>query len=411
MDDTKVKSALEFAKNLEADAVKSLVDLVRIPSENPPGECRAVGEAYAALLGELGYEVEVIPVPETMVRAEGLEGDRVNVIGRMRGSRPGRTLILNGHLDTVPAGDPDLWTDPPFAGVVSGGRVWGRGSSDSKGRMVAYAMSGVLLKSLGDFAGELIVTATADAEIGGRLGAGFLVEQVGLRADAAIVEGYNESVVRAASGLLWLEITTRGLASHGSIPHRGKNAIGMATRLVAALEDLATELQSEPSGIPGIPHTTVNVGTISGGTKTNVVPDTCSVTVDFRVMPEADNDALLRRVRSLLADLAAKDPDFDADIRVIRNVPSHSCPPDAPIITSLQRASMAARGKRLEVMGEPGGTDARWFNPVGVNAVNYGPGHLEEGRFHGVDENMEIWRLTEALAVLALAASDFFDRD
>ncbi|MCD6032141.1 MAG: peptidase [Thermomicrobiales bacterium] len=386
--------------------------LVRINSENPPGRYDEVASTYANALAAIGLEVQVVRVPDDQVSALGFDTPRVNVIGRQHGTIAGPRLIFNAHLDTVPIGPIAAWTVDPVGGEVRDGRLWGRGAVDSKGRLAAYwAATAALLRTGAVHAGELLVVATCDEEIGGDLGARWLLESWGLVADYAVVEGYNRPLVHASSGILWLEVVVQGRAAHASWPWRGHNAIVDAAAVVDELEALGTQLQRERCDIPGIPHTTMSIGRIDGGTKVNVVPERCTIQVDFRVMPGVESAVILGEVESMLDRLAATRPGFTAVLHVIQEQPPMVTSVDSPLVTAIASTVEAISGSRPEIEGEPGGTDARWFNRAGIATVNYGPGSPVGGNFHAPDENVGLDQLREAAAVCALAGYRLLGHD
>lgn len=403
MNDTE-RAILKAATAADAEMIELVQQLVQINSENPPGRYEGVASAYAEALEELGFDVEVVMVPDDVVHRFGFSTPRCNVIGRWRAPLPGPSLMLNAHLDTVPIGSREAWSVEPLGGAVIDDRIWGRGAVDSKGRLAAYwAAAAALLRSNALSSGELMVVATCDEEIGGDLGARWLTEAWGLKADYAVVEGYNRPVVRASSGILWLEIEVRGKAAHASWPERGHNAVVDAAAIVAELETLRLRLEQQRGDIPGIPHTTMSVGTIAGGSKVNVVPDRCTIQVDFRVMPGVETAVIKGEVEGILRRLEGERPGFSATLRVMQEQPSMVTAEDSPLVAAFVQAVADVSGSRPEVEGEPGGTDARWFNRAGIATVNYGPGSPVDGNFHAPDENVRLDQLREAAAVCALA--------
>jgi succinyl-diaminopimelate desuccinylase len=407
--EAQVRAAVDAATG---EMVALLTRLVQINSENPPGRYEAVAAAYAEALAALGMDVTTLRVPDELVTARGLATPRLNVIGRLAAATPGPSLMLNAHLDTVPIGETEAWTVDPLGGEVRDGRVWGRGAVDSKGRLAAYwTAAAAIARTGGPAAGELLVVATCDEESGGDLGARWLVEQAGLTADYAIVEGYNRPVVRASSGILWLEIEVRGRSAHASWPWRGHNAIVEAALLIERLEHLRERLESQPGDIPGIPHTTMSIGVIAGGTKVNVVPDRCRLEVDFRVMPGVGTGDIRSEVESIIARLATERPGLSAQVRVIQKQPAMVTPADSRLVRTLVDVVTEVTGEAPAVEGEPGGTDARWFNLAGIATVNYGPGSPDSGNFHAPDENVGLDQLREAATVCALTATRLLRTD
>jgi succinyl-diaminopimelate desuccinylase len=383
-----------------------LTRLIQANSENPPGRYDEVAAIYADALESIGFDTEILRVPDELVVEHGLSVPRLNVIGRKSSGKPGPVLMMNGHLDTVPIGETSEWTVDPLGGTVHSERVWGRGAVDSKGRLAAYwaAAAGVVAAG-GPWQGDLLVVATCDEETGGDLGARWLMEEGGVTADYAIVEGYNTPVVRASSGILWIEIEVRGKASHASWPWRGHNAIVDAAVLVTQFEGLRAELEADRGDIPGIPHTTMSVGVMSGGTKVNVVPDRCVLHVDFRVMPGRSNAEILQRVAAILEGLRRERPGFQASLRVLQDQSPMVTPEDSELVQAVVQAVEDVAGFWPPIEGEPGGTDARWFNRHGVATVNYGPGTPDSGNFHAPDENVGLDQLREAAHVCGLVAA------
>lgn len=401
-----------IVSDLEPELVSFLQEMVRIPSENPPGRYREIAEYVAAKAAAWGLETEIVAVPADLVAANGLEGERLNVIARLRGEAPGATLIYNGHLDTVPAGDAAAWSHGPFSGDVEDGRIWGRGAVDSKGRLASYIVAAVALKRAGTpLRGDLVVAATCDEETGGELGAGYVVKNGHVRGDMAVVEGYSDQIIRAMAGCFNMEIITRGRSAHAGWKWKGLNAIVKMARVIDALEELGKELEAERSSVPGIRYTTMNIGTISGGTKVNVVPDYCRITVDFRVMPEHGLDEIKERVERRLRALAETDPELVYEIRDfpgIRTEPTITRP-DAAIVQALAAAVRRVRGVDLPVVGVSGQSDARWFMAAGIEAVNYGPG-TADNRVHAIDEFIDIDDLRVTTVILAELAREILAR-
>ncbi|MBI4279012.1 MAG: ArgE/DapE family deacylase [Armatimonadetes bacterium] len=404
---------LNTLHRLSADAEEELVArlsrLVQVPSPNPPGEYEPIADAVREMLRDLGYQVEFVDAPEAEVRQAGLRAPRRNVIGGLGGTGdPARTIILNAHIDTVPVVSPERWTYPPFSGAVADGRVWGRGAVDSKARMVSYAMAPILLRRAGvSPAGTVLCAFTCDEETGGDLGAGYLVRSGRLRGDAAVVEGYNSPIIRAAAGLLRTDIHIEGKAAHASRPDLGVNAIEPLGTLIPPLLALRDELTERRSEIAGMGHTTLSLGVVSGGVKVNVVPDRCTLSIDCRVIPEVDPQQVVGRIRAIAAAAEARHPGIHVHVAVVRTAAPTRLAEDHPVVQGLARACRQVLGRPVPIEGETGGTDARWFNAGGIPAANYGPGRMESGNYHGVDEHVEIADLVEATDVLAVFLAEF----
>ncbi len=396
----------QLVDSLIEPAVSFLQKMVRVPSENPPGRYGDIAALIAEVFQKWGFDTQVVEASPFLVEEEALENHKLNVLGRMKGREPGPTLILCGHLDTVPAGAASAWQYPPFSGARVEEKIFGRGAVDCKGRIAAYAAAAKGLREAGLLQkGELIVAATCDEETGGHLGVGYLLEEGILQGDLAIVEGYGDRIARAASGLIWCDLVIKGKPVHAAYKERGINAIEQARYVLEVLEDFSRELAKEPSQIPGIRHTSLNVGTINGGTSPNIVAEDCVLSLDLRVMPGHSLEAIYRRLEEKLLPLQVKGLVLELiPHREVWTEPTLS-PENSPVLQSLLHASAKIKGQSLPVVGVPIQSDARYFLAKGIPAVNYGPGRPENG-VHGINEHLEINDLVESIKILILAAGD-----
>src|SRR5262245_41296340 len=273
------------------------IALVQVPSENPPGDTRAIAARAHELLRPLGARVEIVAGDPAMP----------NVVAVTRGRRAGRRLVFNGHLDTFPAGDRSVWSVDPFAGGVRDGRLYGRGISDMKGGMAASILAFELLHARRDlWDGELVLTLASDEETMGRWGTAHLLETVPeARGDAMICgDCGSPMIVRfGEKGLVWLRLTARGRAAHGAHVHLADNAAekladalrrltglrGMPVAVPAAIEAAIREAKSVSEPLSGAGESdvlrtvTVNIGTVAAGLKINLVPDQAAAEVDVRL--------------------------------------------------------------------------------------------------------------------------------
>lgn len=405
--DQQIQANIEATiESMREEIVTFLQRLIQIPSENPPGVYSEICLFLEEELTRLGFEVEVVNVPEERVKEEGLTFPRKNVIAILRGTGEGRGLVFNAHLDTVPAGDHSKWTFPPFSGTIHDGRIYGRGATDSKGRLAAYIMAAVALKRSGiPFKGNITIAATCDEETGGVLGAGYVNEQGLVQGDMVIVEGYSNQIVRAMAGVLQLRIVSQGVPAHAAFKWKGVNAVEKMAKVIQGLSGLQKELEQEPSAIPGMRHTSVNVGVIQGGTKVNVVPGSCEIEVDYRIIPEHTLDQIYQRVEAMVGALKSEDPDMD--IRIER-IPFFQTEPtvteeNSPLITELQAAIKEVTGEVLPIVGMLGQSDTRWFTKHGIPGINFGPG-TNDNHLHGYDEFMGMEDLIQTTKILTVLA-------
>ena len=353
--------------------------------QDHPGEERAVADYLAERLRGCGAEVDRQPVDEH---------GRVNVIGRLRGSRPGPTLMFNAHLDTVP---PYGMSIEPR---VVDGRLLGRGAADMKGALAAMLAVVDRLAPDRDFAGELLLTGVAGEE-NGSPGTRALVA-AGIRADFAIVgEPTMMRAGRAHKGAMWARATFRGVATHGSVPGNGINAIQHAARFVTAVETgLTPVLQRRTHPLLG--PATVNVGVIAGGDRPPMVPASCTVALDRRWLPGEEHADVLAEIRAVAEGLRISDPRVDVTVDEMDGTGTFvhaplDCPRDNPHLRML-----------CDLLGdEPVGlqfwTDGALLAAHGTPAVVCGPGDIAQA--HSLDEWVSVDQLGRAAEVyFAIAA-------
>ena len=373
-------TGIQDACNTSADLSDLLRRLIRIDSCNPPGREGPVAELLGEWLQAAGLEVELDRF------AEG----RANMVARWRGSGGEPALLLNGHLDTVPV-QREQWRHDPHAAIVEGDVLHGRGSVDMKGGGAAMAMacaalarSGVRLKR------DLIFAGTAGEEVD-CCGAQRLAER-GLGPVGALVVGEPTrlQVVTAHKGALWLEIATAGRAAHGSMPDQGRNAISGMGRIIERLQTYQPDHRPHP--LLGPP--TVNLGTIEGGTKVNVVADRCVLTADLRSVPGQDHADLLREVRGL-AGAGAAEAGVTAQVRVIADRPPIDTPEREPLVGTALEVAGQVLGGSPEPRGVSYFSDASVLTPaLGVPTLIFGPG--DERLAHQVDEHTTLSAVASA---------------
>ncbi len=340
-----------------------LAELVRTPSVNPPGNEGAVAALMATKLGTLGFETTIV---------EAAPG-RPSVIGRLAGVGGGPTLLFNGHMDVQPPGH--QWTREPFAATVEGRRLYGQGAMDMKAGLTAIVFAVDSLQRAGRrLAGDVLVTAVADEVCGGYLGTGHLVAEGLVRADMAVVcEPTGDTVRVAHRGALWLEIEVVGKSAHGGRPWLGVNAVSKAARIVAAIEDeLVPSLQHRIH--PLLPAPTINIGTIEGGTKFNLVADRAVIQVDRRMVPGEDADGAEAEIADLCAALRAADgEDWSVEIKRVMHVTPGEIDPEAPIVRACQAAHRTVTGEDAAIGSTAGFEDAHFLLDAGIPTAMYGP--------------------------------------
>ncbi len=372
-----------------------LIDLARrlvaLPSINPPGDEAAVARLMAETLDGIGFDVQIRDV------APG----RPNVVGTLPGRGGGPRLLLNGHMDVVPPGEG--WTREPFGAELVDGRIYGRGSADMKGGLAAMAAAVEAIQSMGiPLRGTVVVTAVVGEERD-QVGTRRLVEN-GLSADFAVIaEPTDLKPVIAHKGDLYYRIVVQGRAAHSSIPSAGVNAIDGMADVIIALRVLASDLGKKHHPLLGAP--TLSVGTIEGGIDTCIVPDSCQMTIDRRLLPNetlAEADAELQDV---LDRLGGENPLLAATLTRFMTAMPMETPPGSAIERALRRAADEVLGYDPGASGMSGTTDANWLvNVAGIPTVLFGPGSFSQA--HRADEFVEVDQLVKAAQVLALTVVD-----
>ena len=368
-----------------------LSDLVAIDSINPDLVPGAAGEAaiaafIAGWLRAAGLEVHV----------EEVRPGRPNVTGIARGTGGGRSLLLNGHIDTVGVAG----MSEPFRPRVESGRLYGRGAYDMKGG-VAACMVAAAEATLFHLRGDVIVTAVMDEEYAG-LGTLAVAEHT--RPDGAIVAEPTElQLVVAHKGFVWLEVATQGVAAHGSRPHLGVDAIAKMGGVLTGLAALADELARRPPH-PLLGPPSVHASLIEGGQELSSYPERCVLSVERRTLPGETGDVAEAELTAIVERLAAADPAFRAVVRrdLVRS--PLETPADAAIRRAVQQAASGVLGRPLEPTGVSFWTDAASLHEAGIPTVLFGP--LGAGA-HAAEEWVDLASVQTCAAVYLATAMAF----
>ena len=294
--------------------VRFLQELVRVPTDTPPGNNAPHAERTAELLRGFGFEAEKHPVPDAEVKAYGLESI-TNLIVRRPLRCGGRTIALNAHGDVVPPGEG--WTHDPYGGEVEGRQALRPRGGGEQVRLRHLHLRDRALESLGaPLKGGVELHFTYDEEFGGELGPGWLLKHGLTKPDLLIAAGFSYQVVTAHNGCLQMEVTVHGKMAHAAMPDTGVDALQAATKILNALYAQNTLYKQVTSQVPGITHPYLNVGRIEGGTNTNVVPGKVVLKLDRRMIPEErPGRGRRRRSASVIAEAAAARPGITVDIK------------------------------------------------------------------------------------------------
>ena len=380
-------SALE-SRVLEAiddeETLQLLCDLIAEPSENPPGNEERCAQLLASFLEQRGVAC----------RLDQAAPGRPNLYAKVGAGGP--TLVMCGHLDTVPAGEG--WTLDPFSAAVTDGRVYGRGSCDMKAGLASAAAALLAVNKSGiSLKGSFALHAVIDEEVGSAGARKAAAEQ---HAHWAIVtEPSGSQVLARGNGQLNFEIVFHGKAVHSSHPEDGRNAIHDAASFIRLVEEETLRLAAAPS--PGIGPATYSVGLVEGGRGGSTVADRCELTLDRRVLPSEDLDAAEEEVRLLLVRLRTERPGIRWELSRTVAFPPLRGTSNGRLEEVLNDA-LADLGRAVAEprRGMRFATDAAWYEAAGSPAVVFGPGDVAVA--HQSDEHVAIDDLEVASRALAL---------
>lgn len=385
---TRISKSIE---NREQELSKLCSELIQARGENPPGDVSEVANIIEYFFKNKRIHYQ---------RLEPLKG-HANVIATIGEGQP--SLIFCGHIDVVPAGDPSHWSTHPYDGEITKGKIVGRGATDQKGGVAAMLMALDVVREFQDeIKGTISVASVSDEEALGPGGTIWLLQNKKLFGKACLITeptgrlngSYN--IVAGERGTCWLRISAHGKAAHGSMPMLGKNAIKMLTRFLPKLRILETAAVKVPEDakklvengkkelakiaerqkVPThsltqiLNHYTINIGTIGGGIKTNVVPEDCEAELDIRVPPGGHPNGVEELVRSVLP------PDLTYEV-INRTMPSYT-PAENPLVRVVQQHAYKILSYRPSAMYMAATSDAHYFRELlGIPTVTFGPGYLD----------------------------------
>jgi acetylornithine deacetylase/succinyl-diaminopimelate desuccinylase family protein len=386
--------------------VRFLQALIRVPTDTPPGNNAPHADRAAELLHAMGLDAEKHPVPETEVRAAGLESITNLVVRRSYG--PGRTVLLNAHGDVVPPGEG--WTHDPYGGEVEDGKIYGRAAAVSKCDFSTYAFAVRALEAVArPKAGKVELLFTYDEEFGGEVGPAWLLKHKVIHPDLMIAAGFSYQVITAHNGCLQMEVTVHGKMAHAAIPDSGVDALQAAVHILNALYAQNTLYKQVRSKVEGITHPYLNVGMIEGGTNTNVIPGRVSFKLDRRMIPEENPTEVEVTLRQVIAEAVAQQPGITVDVK--RILLANAMKPLAgnkPLVDAIQKHGQAVFGETIPALGTPLYTDVRLFCEAGIPGVIYGAGPrtVLESHAKRADERLDLEDLRRATKVIARTLVD-----
>ncbi len=376
------------SKIKEEEITNLAQELIKIPSDETAGE-KEVCEYLESYLKSLGMKVrlqEVLP-------------NRPNIIAEVIGDEVGKSIMFNGHVDTVPIGDIKKWSMDPYSAIIKDNKLFGRGSTDMKGAIASMIIAmKFIMNNVEKFNGKIIFTGVMAEETTG-LGTQKIVEE-NIKTDMAVVgEPSDEKIYRAHKGTMWFNLSTYGKLEHSSESNsESNNAIINMMKLIMEINEISKELETIENNLVG--HPSINIGLIDGGTKQNMIADSCRISIDRRTLPEEKTDEILDKLRIRLDGLRSLDDrlTFDLEIDTIREAVEVA--ESEQIVQEVKNALNKVINKNPTISGMKATTDMSILvNQGNIPSVIYGPGFIKQA--HTVDEFIEVKRLVESSQVYA----------
>ena len=392
------------------EQVAFLQALIRVPTDTPPGNNAPHAERTAELLQAMGFKAEKHPVPAAEVHAAGLESITNLIVRRKYGNADGAgvTVLLNAHGDVVPPGEG--WTKDPYGGEIDNGHIYGRAAAVSKCDFSTFAFAVRALEAVAQpVHGSVELLFTYDEEFGGEVGPAWLLKHNIIKPDLMIAAGFSYQVITAHNGCLQMEVTVHGKMAHAAIPDSGIDALQATNKILTTLYAQNALYKQITSKVEGITHPYLNIGTIAGGTNTNVVPGRVTFKLDRRMIPEENPTEVEAVLRKIISDTAAQSTGVTVDVqRILLARALQPLAGNKPLVDSLQLHGHAVFGEPIPALGTPLYTDVRIFCEAGIPGVIYGAGPrtVLESHAKRADERLALEDLRRATKVIARSLSD-----
>ena len=395
-------SILEKIDSMRDEIIKFHQQIIQIPSENPPSKYKAVAKFTENKMKELGLKTQI---------------KRNNVIGELNISE-GKTLIFNGHYDTVEAFK--KWTRNPFGGEIDGDKIYGRGASDDKSSVTAEIFATKALLDAGvNLKGNLILTAVGDEETGGLRGAEYLLNEGFVKGDACLLgDSPPDYPFGYTGGTMYITFVINGKQAHGlgfpdlPEPYRneqsGINTIERMVKIMNFLLELKMEFLKKETKYP-LPDgwcssvSSVNLAEIHGGNKITTVPDKCFLHCSINTIPEQDIESVKKKILDYVEDFKKKDPDLDISVQIPIAMEPVVINETSDIAIAAKKAAKSVFKEERELKLVMPSTDAHWFQERGIETILIGSSRLDNN-IHSADEFVYIEDLINTTKLFALTA-------
>ncbi|WP_059172821.1 M20 family metallopeptidase [Bacillus sp. FJAT-27445] len=407
---------IEEVEARKEELIELCGSLIKIPSENPPGDSTEISQFIDGYLRQYGLETEWHESTDKMF----------NLISSI-GPEDGKHLVYCGHTDVVPAGDLTKWDFDPFSGEVEDGWLLGRGASDMKAGLGGIIFAFALLKRLNvEIPGKLTLAIVPDEETGGEFGVPWLLERGLVKGDGCLIAEPSSPLnpTIGQKGSYWFELEVFGTPGHGSLsPVAGGNAIVdaiAAIEKIRSLWDLEITIPEEVKDLievsqrymreveadrekfqPVLERVTVNIGTIQGGTKSNVIPESCKVEVDCRLPFGVTQDEVTSYLKNELDALGIR---YEIRQFGFRSEANHTSAADPVCRAIVDNISFVTGDEAYGVM-QWASSDARHFREYNIPVLQYGPAYLPS--IHGYNEKVLVEDIVRCAKVYAAAVIDF----
>ena len=373
-----------------------------------------ISQVLAGELKELGVTPHVSYIPEATIKKRvspevGLKGPRPNTYATLEGEEKGPKILLNGHVDVVPA-SPEGWTNDPFDPTIRNNQIYGRGAADMKGSDACTIFSlKALVETGAKFSGSITPTFTTDEEVGGYTGVNYLVDKHVITKDinyCISADSGIEVLHVAALGDAEFVITVKGVAAHSGRGWTGINAIEEAAGLIEKLKVLGQEITKKRSKIPAEPmygtkrmRPGIYVNTIKGGLKGNIIPDTCEILVDRRFIPEEKPEVIESEIRKVVREFAKESP-AKVSMKKILGYDPMMTPPNHKLVKVVRKQARKVLGRDTPPAGSQGSTDMAVVTKLGIPVAVLGATR-QDSNIHGINEHVRINDLLSVTKILA----------